>query len=81
MTTHEALQALLTRYTNLINSGDAGFWDPETEQVVIDARAALKVRDVEIALLRAELAVSRANRAADMVLLGQVRDIITEAEK
>lgn len=45
------------------------------------AQALLASRDLEIARLRAELAVSRANRAADMVLMGQVRDIITEAEK
>lgn len=45
MTAHDALKALLERYTNLINSGDAGHWDPEREQVVIDARAALAAGD------------------------------------
>jgi len=37
----EALERLLDRYTGLINSGDAGFWNPETEAEVIAARAAL----------------------------------------
>jgi hypothetical protein len=37
----EALQALLDHYLSLVNSGDAGNWDPEAEEVVIAARAAL----------------------------------------
>lgn len=36
-----ALRDLLERYVGLINSGDAGFWDPEGEPEVIAARAAL----------------------------------------
>lgn len=36
-----ALDGLLERYTGLVNSGDAGFWDPENEPVVIAARKAL----------------------------------------
>lgn len=36
-----ALVGLLEHYINLANSGDAGFWDPEKEPVVINARAAL----------------------------------------
>lgn len=40
-TLREALSALLDRYTGLVNCGDCGNWDPETEPVVIDARAAL----------------------------------------
>jgi hypothetical protein len=36
-----ALKAMLERYVSLVNSGDAGHWDCETEPVVIDARAAL----------------------------------------
>lgn len=39
--TREALKALLDRYTSLVNCGDCGNWDPETEAVVIKARAAL----------------------------------------
>ena len=38
----EALEKMLNHYTSLANSGDAGFWDPETEPEVIQARAALK---------------------------------------
>lgn len=38
----EALAALLERYVDLINCGDCGNWDPETEQQVIAARAALR---------------------------------------
>lgn len=37
----EALKALLKHYVSLVNSGDAGHWDPETEEVVMQARAAL----------------------------------------
>lgn len=37
----KALDGLLERYVELINSGDAGFWDPEKEKEVIAARAAL----------------------------------------
>jgi hypothetical protein len=37
-----ALRALLDRYVELASSGDAGFWDPEEEPVVINARAALE---------------------------------------
>jgi hypothetical protein len=36
-----SLSSLLERYTGLVNSGDAGNWDPEKEPCVIAARAAL----------------------------------------
>jgi hypothetical protein len=36
-----ALDGLLERYTGLVNSGDAGFWDPEGEPEVVAAREAL----------------------------------------
>ena len=39
----EALTGVLDRYVGLVNSGDAGNWDPETEDVVIKARAALDI--------------------------------------
>lgn len=37
----EALRGLLDRYTELVNCGDCGNWDPEKEPVVIASRAAL----------------------------------------
>ena len=37
----DALRCLLRRYLELVNSGDAGNWNPEKELEVIDARAAL----------------------------------------
>jgi len=37
----EALKNLLDQYVSLVNSGDAGSWDPETEAVVVAARKAL----------------------------------------
>jgi hypothetical protein len=37
----EALEGLLTRYVDFVESGDAGFWDAEQELCVIRARAAL----------------------------------------
>ena len=36
-----ALRELLERYTGLVNCGDCGNWNPEDEQPVIAARAAL----------------------------------------
>jgi hypothetical protein len=36
-----ALVGLLDRYVGLVESGDAGFWDAEKEQCVINARDAL----------------------------------------
>lgn len=39
-----ALEGLLNHYTALVNSGDCGNWDPETEPQVIAARKALKKR-------------------------------------
>lgn len=39
----EALQALLSRYVGLVESGDAGNWDAEQEAEVINARAALSL--------------------------------------
>jgi hypothetical protein len=38
----EALVTMLERYTSLVNCGDCGNWDPETEPAVIGARAALE---------------------------------------
>lgn len=37
-----ALNQLLTRYTELVNCGDCGNWNPETELEVKDARAAIR---------------------------------------
>jgi hypothetical protein len=37
----EAFRFLLDRYTQLVNCGDCGDWDPETERPVIAAREAL----------------------------------------
>jgi len=38
---HVALSNLLDRYTELVNCGDCGNWNPETEDCVIEARKAL----------------------------------------
>jgi hypothetical protein len=37
----KALTGMLDRYTGLVNCGDYGNWDPETEECVQAARAAL----------------------------------------
>lgn len=36
-----ALETFVEQYVGLVESGDAGFWDPEKEPKVIAARAAL----------------------------------------
>ena len=41
----EALEGLLDRYTALVNCGDCGNWDPETEPPVIAARRALALKE------------------------------------
>lgn len=38
-----ALEGLLKHYVDLVNCGDCGNWDPETEAPVIAAREALKL--------------------------------------
>ena len=38
----EALELILKRYTGLVESGDAGFWNPEEEPEVIQSRAAIE---------------------------------------
>ncbi len=45
----DAASAFLERYVGLINSGDAGFWDPEEEPEVIALRAALASQGSEAA--------------------------------
>lgn len=37
----EALRQIVTRYVELVNSGDCGSWNPENELEVMDARAAI----------------------------------------
>lgn len=37
-----ALEDMTRRYVDLAGSGDCGFWDPEAEEEVIAARAALE---------------------------------------
>lgn len=36
-----ALKTFLEKYVEMVDSGDCGFWDPETEEKVIAARAAI----------------------------------------
>lgn len=37
----EALEEFLARYIRLVESGDCGNWDPETEEFVVKARIAI----------------------------------------
>jgi len=37
----EALSGVVDRYTALVNCGDCGNWDPEREDVIVHARAAI----------------------------------------
>lgn len=41
----EALSNFVEMYVKLVNSGDCGSWDPETDKEVIEARALLKAID------------------------------------
>ena len=41
-----ALVGITERYTSLVNSGDAGNWDPEADDVVIAARTAIALAKV-----------------------------------
>ena len=41
----EALIGMINHYTELVNCGDCGNWDPETDDPVIHARAALAQED------------------------------------
>ena len=43
----EALENFLEEYVQLVNSGDAGYWDAEKEPKVIAARAALALANGE----------------------------------
>ena len=43
----KALEDLLTMYVGQINSGDCGKWNPEEDEEVIQARAALKLTEVK----------------------------------
>jgi hypothetical protein len=38
---YEALKTFVAEYVDLVESGDAGFWDPEKEAKVIAARSAI----------------------------------------
>lgn len=44
----EALELFVSEYTEFVLSGDAGFWDPENEEKVKKARAAISKAKVEI---------------------------------
>jgi hypothetical protein len=39
---YEALAGVVELYVELVNSGDAGFWDPEEVSAIVAARAALR---------------------------------------
>ena len=44
LTVRKALEDLLEHYVALVKSGDAGFWNPEHEEVVMNAREVLQRR-------------------------------------
>jgi hypothetical protein len=44
----EALEFFVERYAALVNSGDCGNWNPETDAEVIKARAAIKKAKGEV---------------------------------
>ena len=47
LTVKRALEDLLKHYVGLVNSGDAGNWNPEDEQVVINARQMLERKELK----------------------------------
>lgn len=84
-----ALENFVERYTALVNSGDAGNWNPETDAEVIQARAAISkarqdlhgARSLNIAL-RDQLHSPKNNNSDAEVILGDwvdsVRDLARE---
>ncbi len=42
-----ALRKMINHYTGLVNSGDAGNWNPETEPQIIEARETLSALTVK----------------------------------
>ena len=44
----EALEGSIKWIVDLANSGDAGFWNPEEQSVIIAARAALKANEAKL---------------------------------
>ena len=43
----EALEGTVKRFVDLADSGDAGFWNPEEQSVIIEARAALQAKEAK----------------------------------
>jgi len=50
---YEALVAFVKMYVELVESGDAGFWDAENEREVIDARASIAAYEAKQAARKA----------------------------
>ena len=44
----EALEGTVRWIVDLANSGDAGFWNPEEQSVIIAARAALEAKEAKL---------------------------------
>ena len=44
---YKALEDLLDHYLQLVNSGDAGFWNPEIEEQVINTRKVLAEEELK----------------------------------
>ena len=43
----EALEGTIKCFVDLVDSGDAGFWNPEEQSVIIAARAALQAKEAK----------------------------------
>jgi hypothetical protein len=50
----DALQAMVDNHVRMVNSGDCGNWDPEAENQIIQARAALAVAAPYVAKFKKE---------------------------
>jgi hypothetical protein len=44
----EALEGTVKCFVDLADSGDAGFWNPEEQSVIIAARAALEAKEAKL---------------------------------
>lgn len=69
----EALERLITRHAELVESGDCGFWDVEAEPEMIEARAALN-KTKPISSEDQQIMQSALRSSVDLIAEGRAKD-------